>query len=105
APGGAVKTPPAEKGAAVSPDSLVGTIWVGDETLEGYDRLEFRVRPGNEITMIDADGTTEGTYRISGDPIDIDFKGVVYSGTITGRTMGGTAHNAEGNWIWNVRRQ
>jgi len=31
--------------------------------------------------------------------------GVVYSGTIGGLTMGGTAQNGEVNWIWNVRRQ
>lgn len=85
---------------------LAGTTWVGSETLPGYGRLEFRFEDASRCTMIDARDTVPGTYRLAGSTVTLDFQGAVYTGTISGQTMSGTARDGKNRpWTWKVNRQ
>lgn len=55
--------------------------------------------------MDDADGKSSGTYSESGNSVTLRFGGtIIYSGTISGQTMSGTATNGDKRWNWNVKR-
>jgi len=87
-------------------NNLSGTTWVGSETLENYGRLEFRFSSDTQVTMIDAKETVPGTYMRNGNQITMTFFDgeVVYTGTVSGQTMSGTARNPGSTWSWTVKR-
>ena len=99
-PGG--KLPPNPGGG------LAGTTWNGNETgLEGFDRLSFQFNANGQATMTDAAGVERGTWSQAGNNITINFGGggVVYTGTLQGNRIQGTARNAANKqWNWSVTR-
>lgn len=90
---------------AVNP-GLVNTTWVGSENLGGYGRLEFRFQANGQVTMIDSDGTQQGTCTVAGNTVTLRFyQGtVVYTGTLTGQGLAGTATNGKSTWKFAVSR-
>jgi hypothetical protein len=78
--------------------------WTGSEDLQGYGELEFRFRANGRVTMIDADGPHAGTFTSTGNRVTLRFHNgaVVYSGTIDGETLTGTATNGKTNWTFTV---
>jgi len=98
-PGIPEPTPPA-------PVQLEGQSWIGSETLQGYGRLEFRFLPGNRVQMIDAQDTTMGTWRRSGNSVSLVFfnGACVYSGTIQGNRISGNALANKTRFTWSVSR-
>jgi hypothetical protein len=61
--------------------------------------------------MIDKDGTWAVKYTLEGNKLTFRFrnlqtnKQVVYSGTITGNGMSGSAQYDGKKWDWNVKKQ
>jgi hypothetical protein len=80
------------------------SIWVGTEDLPGYGRLEFQFNNG-KVTMIDAKSTTEGTFTHDTvtHTVVCTFPGSsVYTGTIVGNTLSGTARDEHRTWNFTV---
>ena len=87
-------------------NELANSTWSGSENLKGYGKLEFQFGAGAQVTMIDKDGRTPGTYTKNGNSISLRFGGTItYTGTINGQTMSGNATNTKDNWTWSVTRQ
>lgn len=86
--------------------NLTATTWVGSETLGDYGRLEFRFHANGKVSMIDTDGTTHGIYSIQNNVVTLRFfdGAVVYSGTINGSSMNGTAQNSLTTWSFSVKK-
>ena len=85
--------------------NLSGTSWSGNETLPGYDRLSFRFNQGGQAVMMDNDGNSQGSWNQTGTNVTLTFGDVVYSGTIQGNRIQGTARNGRGQqWNWSVGR-
>lgn len=86
--------------------NLEMTSWFGQEQLEGYGRLEFFLRGNGVATMVDAEGSTRGTYQHQGNRVILTFHngGVVYEGTIQGNTLSGRGRTAQGNWTFSVNQ-
>ena len=85
-------------------------MWTGTEDLKGYDKLTFQFFSDGRAVMMDKDGTTSGSYQASGASVTLRFHAsVVYTGTISGDTMSGTATGAGSNpstvWNWSVKYQ
>jgi hypothetical protein len=95
--------------ALPNPGSLAGTIWKGTETLQDYGKLTFQLHAGGKATMIDADGTTGGTWSQNGQTITINFYDgdVTYQGSLKGTTFSGTGRNNQDgrNWSFSVMLQ
>jgi hypothetical protein len=77
--------------------NLVGTVWKGNEDLQGYGELTFEFKSGNVAIMIDKKNRSEGTWSQVKDKVELDFKGNVYRGQITGQTLAGQAEITMGN--------
>jgi TPR repeat protein len=78
--------------------------WEGSETLAGFGKLSFTMLPKGKAIMDDAKGRSEGTWRQNGDQFTLRFGGViVYSGSLRGGTLSGTATNGRAKWHWTVR--
>jgi hypothetical protein len=83
--------------------SVAGTEWAGKEALEGFGNLRFRFLKNQQAIMIDAKGTTPGSWAQSGNQVTVTFaKGaVVYTGSIITGMMSGTARGSRGDtWTW-----
>jgi len=102
---GAQKTPAPASPAAQQ--GIANTTWVGSETLGGYGRLTFQFGGNGQVTMVDADGSSNGTYTIQNNNVTLTFYNgtVVYTGAINGSTMNGTAQNGEATWSFSVVKQ
>jgi predicted RNA-binding protein YlxR (DUF448 family) len=86
--------------------SLPGTEWAGSENLKGFGNLRFKFMTGGEAIMVDAQHALKGSYSQNGAQVAIRFgKSCVYSGTIQGQTMSGTAQEGKFTWSWNVQLQ
>src|SRR5207253_2223109 len=72
---------------------LADTTWSGRENLQGFGNLSFRFAANGQVTMLDAAGSTPGTYTVSGDQVTLRFNNgqTIYSGRVQGNTMSGTA--------------
>jgi HEAT repeat protein len=87
-------------------NDLAGSSWSGTETLKGYGTLQFQFAGGGQVTMIDKDGRTPGTYTQNGVRVVLNFgASISYSGTINGQTMSGQATNTRDSWTWSVTKQ
>jgi hypothetical protein len=97
-------TPPVQ---ATKEVVLAGSSFAGSETLGGYGRLRFSFRAGGGATMYDTDGAQNGTWEQRGNRVTLRFYSgsVVYEGTLTGRTLAGTARNASVSWAWSLTRE
>ncbi len=89
------------------PICLADTSWDGSETLAGYGDLTFHFHADGAVTMSDADGESCGTWRQCGCQVTLAFHGgrVIYSGTVSGDCMWGTARNCRTCWRWNLQQQ
>jgi hypothetical protein len=87
-------------------NGIVNTTWVGSESLGGYGKLEFRFQANGQAVMIDSDGTHNGIFMVQGNTVTLRFyEGtVVYTGTINGSTLSGTATNGQATWNFSVTR-
>lgn len=85
--------------------SLVGTTWIGSESLETYGRLEFRFGPNGQVVMIDAAGESTGSYNVQGNTVTLTFHGgkCIYTGTINGQEISGSAQAGGKTWTFSVR--
>jgi hypothetical protein len=81
--------------------------WTGSENLSGFGRLSFTLNGGGQAVMVDAHQSWEGTWHQSGDTITLRFDNgrVVYTGTLSGTNLSGSATNGRTSWTWNVRAQ
>jgi len=81
--------------------------WVGSENLSGFGKLSFTMNPGGKAVMVDAKERSEGTWQQKGKQFTLRFYGgrVVYTGTLNGSTLSGTANNGKSNWTWTVQTQ
>ena len=97
---------PVIQNAPVVAQGLANSTWIGTEKLANYGRLEFRFQGNGQVAMIDSDGTQKGTYTQTGNTVTLRFyQGtVVYTGTITGQTLVGTASNGKTTWSFSVNR-
>jgi hypothetical protein len=88
--------------------TLAGTTWTGSENLQGFAKLTFQFPGGNKVIMIDAQGKTEGVFKLTDDQVVLTFAGgeVAYVGKIEGNVLEGTAtsKNIKNNksWSWQV---
>ena len=99
------RAPASQSTPAPAPaNSVVNTTWIGQETLPGYDRLEFRFQSNGTVVMIDARDRTEGSYAQTGNIVRLTFGGAVYTGTIAGNTMSGSARTDTDRWTFRVTR-
>ena len=57
--------------------------------------------------MIDADGETKGVWRQNGNVVSLAFYSgeVIYTGTISGSEMVGSARNNRTTWQWRLRKE
>jgi hypothetical protein len=111
----ALKAPGATGVAGSTPAAPSGTPtrWVGLETLADYGKLSFAMYPGGKVVMVDARQTTEGIWRKTDNRFTLSFDdgAVVYTGTLKGGTLSGTATSpsprtqAMRTWKWSVTRQ
>jgi len=99
-PPGPMPPPNAQPNGGVK--DLAGSSWQGNETLAGYGALTFVFNPNGQANMIDKDGNTPGSWNRSGNNISLNFGGVVYTGTINGGQMSGSARDNKNSWSWNV---
>ncbi len=84
---------------------LAGTGWMGRENLQGYGDLRFRFLNNNQVIMVDEQATTTGAYGQNGNQVTLRFYDgqTVYSGTIQGNRMSGSARGPNGQtWSWAV---
>jgi hypothetical protein len=93
--------------AAAQDRSAPSKIWTGSEDLANYGELSFEVFGGGRVLMTDTDGVHEGTWRQAGGVVTLYFyEGkVVYSGTLRGAVLSGTARNDRTTWNWSVELQ
>jgi hypothetical protein len=87
--------------------SAPSKVWTGSEDLARYGDLSFEVFGGGRVLMTDTDGVHEGTWRQSGGTVTLYFyEGkVVYSGSLRGNVLSGTARNDRTTWNWSVELQ
>jgi hypothetical protein len=106
APATPIAAPIVAPSAPAAPQGLAKSVWIGSESLQGYARLEFRFEAHGKVTMIDTDGSHPGTYTQQGNTVTLRFYdgGVVYSGTINGTVLAGTAQNGKATWNFTVNR-
>jgi hypothetical protein len=85
---------------------LADGSWSGGETLQTYGALQFHLGAGGQATMNDKDGSIPGSWSQSGNSVVLRFyEGhVVYTGTLNGRTLSGTARNGRTSWTFSVSR-
>lgn len=83
---------------------LAEASFAGSENLGGYGALRFTLHANGAATMVDADGTTHGSWGQSGKRVTLRFYDgtVVYHGTLDEETISGTAHNRTRTWSWSV---
>lgn len=88
-----------------APAKSSSTTWVGSEKLAGYDKLAFQLLANNKAIMTDAQGNAEGTWSQTGNAVTLRFFSgrVVYTGTLQGTTLSGTARNEQASWSWSVQ--
>lgn len=81
--------------------------WSGSENLCNYASLTFQLYPGGRAVMLDAQRMSEGIWLQNGQQMTLRFSGgrVVYTGTVFGNAMSGTASNQCTTWSWNANRQ
>jgi hypothetical protein len=94
-------------GAQDAPTGLGGSVWSGSEDLGGYGALQFEFFAGGKVVMTDARDRVSGTYTQAGAQVRLAFFNgrVVYSGTVSGQQMTGSAGNGKSDWKWSVRRR
>jgi Caspase domain len=88
------------------------TNWEGSETLPGFGKLSFKTYSNGRAVMVDAQSTTEGIWRKTGNQFTLSFANgaIVYTGTVNGATLAGTASSpaardlARKSWTWTVKR-
>lgn len=103
----AVPSLPAAPPSPAVGQGLVKTTWIGNESLQGYARLEFRFEANGKAIMIDSDGSHDGTYTQQGSQVTLQFYNgtVVYTGMLNGNVLSGTAKNGSGaTWNFTVSR-
>ncbi len=92
--------------ASNAADQSVGgqaNVWIGNERLDGYGRLEFRFYENGSVVMIDARETCNGSFSQNGNSITLTFPGrAIYYGAINGNSMSGTARDNTRDWTWTV---
>ena len=77
--------------ASNAADQSVGgqaNVWIGNERLDGYGRLEFRFYENGSVVMIDARETCNGSFSQNGNSITLTFPGrAIYYGAINGNSI------------------
>jgi hypothetical protein len=89
------------------PQPVQQQVWTGDEDLAGYGALTFRLQANGKAVMVDAKDSLVGAWAASGNTITLTFGGgnIVYTGTIDGQTMSGTATDNRKTWNFSLTRQ
>jgi hypothetical protein len=85
---------------------LTGSTFSGDETLARYGNLQFRFLSNGQVQMVDADGSVMGTWLQSGNQVTLRFYNgnCVYTGTVEGNRISGTARAGNTPFSWSVSR-
>jgi hypothetical protein len=85
-----------------APIVLNDSRWMGEENLQGYGKLAFEFRKGNQVVMHDADGATPGSFTQHDNQVTMTFGGTVYRGVVNGPAMTGAATNGKATWNFRV---
>lgn len=87
---------------------LANTTWSGSENLANFGKLTFQFHANGQVTMIDAAGASQGTWRLEGSRVTLLFANgnVAYVGNINGGSIAGSAANRQRTtWQFSVQRQ
>ncbi|MCI0465187.1 MAG: hypothetical protein L0Z62_50335 [Gemmataceae bacterium] len=97
----------ASAGAQGGPVGLTGSVWTGNENLDGFGTLKFEFLAGGKVVMTDAKERVDGAYTQTGSQVRLAFFNgtVIYTGTLKGQQIAGTASNGKASWGWSVQRQ
>ena len=94
----------AEYAAGLAPPvpDLAGTTWTGSKDAgEEDNKLTFVFGQRGTVTLIDAQGTFEGSWKVGGNEVLVTFPEAAYRGLITGDTISGMA---DGTWNFIVTK-
>jgi Caspase domain len=79
--------------------------WIGTENLPGYGALALTFSTDGSVIMADAKATSKGTWEMTGDQITARFDNgrVLYTATIRGGAMSGSASNGNRTWSFSMQ--
>ena len=98
----AIGAPPPAPPPAIE---LAGSSFAGQENLRGYSNLQFRFFGNGQAQMIDTQGSHNGTWQRSGNQVTLRFfSNCIYTGTIQGNRISGSARVGNESWTWSVSR-
>jgi len=85
---------------------MAGSEWVGQEDRPGFGSLKIVFATSSAVILVPAKGNALGTWKRDGNDLTLRFQNreVVYSGTVDGRTIKGTAEDGQNRWSWSVTR-
>jgi S1-C subfamily serine protease len=85
---------------------MAGSEWVGQEDRPGSGNLKIVFTSSSTVVLIPAKGNVLGTWTKNGNEVTLRFQNpeVVYSGTLDGRAIKGTAEFGRTTWNWSVTR-
>ena len=85
---------------------IAGSEWVGQEDRPDSGSLRIVFVTPSIVLMLPAKGKVLGTWTKNGNDVTMRFRdgAVMYSGTLDGRSMKGTAEDGEIRWSWSVTR-
>jgi HEAT repeat protein/S1-C subfamily serine protease len=105
-----MQPPPGFGGGAFGGGGLAFTQWTGSQTLEGFGKLKFLFLPTTrknqrKVIMDDSRETSFGTYTEKGQEVTMEFgDGLVYTGTVNGNQLQGTAKDQHKTWTFSLTR-
>jgi Caspase domain len=81
--------------------------WIGTENLPGYGPLAMTFSTDGSVVMADAKATSTGTWEATGDQVTARFDNgrVLYTATLRGGMMSGSASNGNRTWSWSVQAE
>lgn len=85
---------------------IANSEWVGQEERPGFGNLKIVFASSSIVLLLPAKGKAIGTWTKRGNEVTLRFMngGVVYSGTIDGRTIKGSAEDGQQKWAWSTSR-
>jgi HEAT repeat protein/S1-C subfamily serine protease len=106
-PGGDPQPPGGFGGGGLGGSPLAFTQWTGSQTLAGFGKLQFVFLNKDRVIMDDSRETSRGTFQVNGQEVTLKFFSgdLVYTGTINGGQMEGTAKDQSGSWNFSVSHQ
>ena len=85
---------------------IANSEWVGQEERPGFGNLRIVFATSSVVLLFPAKGKALGTWKKNGNEVTLRFMdgGVIYSGTLDGKTIKGSAEDGVQKWAWSVSR-